>query len=54
MAGFGIGVGGQRGHDRLENAEGGGLLFLDRRVLNDLGFRLACEVSVQSGVDLVI
>ena len=38
----------------MYNAKGGGLLLLDRRVLNVVGFNLTGEASVQSGVGLFV
>ena len=52
MAGFGVRGCGRCGHDGLDDAEGGGLISLDRRVLNTVGFKLTGKASIQSGVGL--
>ena len=54
MTGFGVGGGGRRGHDGLENAKGGGLLSFYWRVLDSVGSNLEGEASVQSGIGLGI
>ena len=54
VTGFWVGDIGCRVHDEVYNDKGGGLLSLDRRVLNVVGFNLTGEASVQSGVGLFV
>ena len=52
MTGLGVGGDGRCGRYGVDNDEGGGLFFFDQRVLDAVGFKLAGDASVQSGVGL--
>ena len=48
VAGFGVGDGGSRCHDRLNDAKEGGLLMLDVGILDPVSFELKVEAPVRA------